>query len=107
DPVIAGDDVRGKYTTHSLKGNLRAAWQGAGQKKKRSGKAHGKPPQPEYFIRYHQSMRKSALLAIVVAAGLSAQPLQETLRSRIGGFQGTVTLFAKNLDTGASVGINE
>jgi enterochelin esterase-like enzyme/beta-lactamase class A len=52
-------------------------------------------------------MRKSVFLALAVAAGLSAQPLQEILRSRIGGFQGTVTLYAKNLDTGATVGIGE
>ena len=50
-------------------------------------------------------------LAILILAGatLPAQPqpraLQEALRARIDGFAGTVTLYAKNLDTGESVGI--
>src|SRR5215471_2216125 len=52
-------------------------------------------------------MRTSALLAALLPAALSAQPLQDSLRARIGDFQGTVTLYAKNLDTGATVGIKE
>jgi beta-lactamase class A/enterochelin esterase-like enzyme len=52
-------------------------------------------------------MRVTAFLAVMLPAALFAQPLQDTLRSRIGDFQGTVTLYAKNLDTGASVGIRE
>ena len=50
-------------------------------------------------------MRKLAAFILVFAAALPAQPLQEALRARIGNFQGTVTLYAKNLDTGESVGI--
>ena len=50
-------------------------------------------------------MRTSAALALAFAATLPAQTLQDALRSRIGDFQGTVSLYAKNLDTGDSVGI--
>ena len=52
-------------------------------------------------------MRVSALLAVIIPAALSAQTLQDALRARIGDFQGTVTLYAKNLDTGAAAGIRE
>ncbi|HTP31794.1 MAG TPA: serine hydrolase [Candidatus Acidoferrales bacterium] len=52
-------------------------------------------------------MRVSALLAVIIPAALSAQPLQDSLRARIGDFQGTVTLYAKNLDTGTAAGIRE
>src|SRR5436190_17223444 len=55
-------------------------------------------------------MRFAALL-VLVACPVFAQSPQETLlealRARIGSFQGTVTLYAKNLDTGATVGIRE
>jgi beta-lactamase class A len=54
---------------------------------------------------YHQFMR--GLLLLAAAGILAAQPLSDTLRARIGKFQGTVSLYAKNLDTGASVGIRE
>jgi beta-lactamase class A len=50
-------------------------------------------------------MSKLAILILSTASVLPAQPLQDALRARIEGFQGTVTLYAKNLDTGASVGI--
>ena len=43
----------------------------------------------------------------MLPATLIAQPLQDLLRSRIGDFQGTVTLYARNLDTGATVAIRE
>src|SRR4051794_18195107 len=46
-------------------------------------------------------------LILVFASAMSAQPLQDALRERIGNFQGTVSLYAKNLDTGASIGIRE
>jgi len=46
-----------------------------------------------------------AALAFTVAA--SAQPLPDRLNARISGFSGTVTLYAKNLDTGATFGIGE
>ena len=50
-------------------------------------------------------MRNSTALALAFAATLPAQSLQDALRSRIGDFQGTVSLYAKNLDTGDSMGI--
>src|SRR5260370_16594316 len=50
-------------------------------------------------------MRRSAALGMDFDATRSAQPLQDALRARIGDFQGTVSLYAKNLDTGDSVGI--
>jgi beta-lactamase class A/enterochelin esterase-like enzyme len=52
-------------------------------------------------------MRVYALLAALLPAALSAQPLQGSLRARIGDFQGTVTFYAKNLDNGATVGTRE
>ena len=52
-------------------------------------------------------MRTAPALALILSAALPAQPLQDALRERIGDFQGTVSLYAKNLDTGASVGIRE
>ncbi len=52
------------------------------------------------------SLRLS-LLALAAAAALSAQPLADAVRSRIGDFSGTVSLYAKNLDTGAAFGIRE
>src|SRR5215472_10128386 len=53
------------------------------------------------------SMRTPAILAFVFTASLSAQPLQDALRARIADFQGTVSLYAKNLDTNESVGIRQ
>src|SRR5580700_1223957 len=52
-------------------------------------------------------MRATALLIPVFAAALSAQPLQNAIRERIAAFPGAVSLYAKNLDTGAAVGIRE
>ncbi|MCX6632641.1 MAG: class A beta-lactamase-related serine hydrolase [Candidatus Solibacter sp.] len=52
-------------------------------------------------------MRPSAVLALLFAAALPAQPLQDALRARIANFQGTVSLYAKNLDTGESAGIRQ
>jgi beta-lactamase class A len=52
-------------------------------------------------------MRKTAILITVFAAALSAQPLQNAIRDRIAAFPGTVSLYAKNLDTGATIGIRE
>ena len=47
-------------------------------------------------------------MGLLFSAALSAQqPLQDAVRERIGNFQGTVSLYAKNLDTGAAVGIRE
>ena len=52
-----------------------------------------------------ESMRFTAFAALVLSAAGWAQPLQDSLRARIGSFQGTVTLYAKNLDTGATADI--
>ncbi len=52
-------------------------------------------------------MHLSAAIAMIFAATLPAQPLQEALRARIGDFQGTVSLYARNIDTGESVGIRQ
>uniref|UniRef100_Q01Y38 beta-lactamase n=1 Tax=Solibacter usitatus (strain Ellin6076) TaxID=234267 RepID=Q01Y38_SOLUE len=53
-------------------------------------------------------MRTMVSLVFFFSAALPAQqPLQDAVRERIGNFQGTVSLYAKNLDTGASVGIRE
>lgn len=53
------------------------------------------------------SMRKCATFALAFAATMSGQSLQDALRARIGDFQGTVSLYAKNLDTGETVGIRQ
>ena len=51
-------------------------------------------------------MRSVALiLALILPA--AAQPLADQLRARAAQFLGTTTLYAKNLDTGATVGIKE
>lgn len=52
-------------------------------------------------------MRFALALALILARGAVSQTLQDELRSRIHEFPGTVSLYAKNLDTGASVGIRE
>src|SRR3984957_9394322 len=52
-------------------------------------------------------MRATVLVIPVFAATLSAQPLQNAIRERIAAFPGTVSLYAKNLDSGATVGVRE
>jgi beta-lactamase class A len=52
-------------------------------------------------------MRTPLILALLLAATASAQSLEEAIRARIAGFPGTVTLYAKNLDTGVSIGVRE
>jgi beta-lactamase class A len=52
-------------------------------------------------------MRAIAVLIPVLAAALPAQPLPTAMRERIAAFPGTVSLYAKNLDTGAAIGIRE
>ncbi|SPF51802.1 Beta-lactamase [Candidatus Sulfopaludibacter sp. SbA4] len=46
-------------------------------------------------------------LVLALSAGAAGQPLQQAVRARIGDFQGMVSLYAKNLDTGAAFGIRE
>jgi beta-lactamase class A len=53
------------------------------------------------------SFAKGAALAALLGSGLDAGSLRETLDARIAGFPGTVSLYAKNLDSGASIGIHE
>jgi beta-lactamase class A len=52
-------------------------------------------------------MRATLMLGLLAASSGICQPLQEALHARIGNFQGTISLYAKNLDTGVSVGIHE
>lgn len=52
-------------------------------------------------------MQSALILLALLALPVSAESLEDALRARIAGFAGTVTLYAKNLDTGASVGIRE
>lgn len=55
-----------------------------------------------------KSLATASILSAILAASVQAQPpLEEAIRARIAGFQGTVTLYAKNLDTGASLAIRE
>ena len=50
-------------------------------------------------------MRTVCLLCLAVA--VHAASLSDTLREHIAGFSGTVSLYAKNLDTGKAIGIRE
>ncbi len=52
-------------------------------------------------------MHAICFFALLLAAAAPAQTLSDSLRSKISGFAGTVSLYAKNLDTGATVGIRE
>ncbi len=47
------------------------------------------------------------LLLLAAAGVMAGQPLSDALRARIEKFQGTVSLYARNLDSGATVGIRE
>jgi len=53
------------------------------------------------------SMRITAFLMLLLAASAASQPLEESLRTRISDFPGTVSLYAKSLDSGATAGIRE
>src|SRR5947209_8369909 len=48
-----------------------------------------------------------ALCLLLLPVLLHAATLEESLRARIGDFPGTVSLYAKNLDTGVTVGMHE
>src|SRR5712671_4394898 len=50
---------------------------------------------------------RMTLTYLLLFAVASAQPLDEALRARIAGFDGAVSLYAKNLDSGVTVGIRE
>ncbi len=47
------------------------------------------------------------MLVLTLAATAAGQPLQQAVRVRIAEFQGAVSLYAKNLDTGTAFGIRE
>jgi beta-lactamase class A len=47
------------------------------------------------------------VLALLVAAVAAGQSFEDSIRSRIAGFEGEVSLYAKNLDSGAAFGIRE
>ena len=49
---------------------------------------------------------RSALVGLLATAA-AAQPLLQTIHARIGDFPASVSLYAKNLETGASIGIRE
>src|SRR5437870_12383721 len=53
------------------------------------------------------SMRITPILALTLAATASAETLEDRLHARIAGFAGEVSLYAKNLDTRAAIGIRE
>src|SRR5689334_7715661 len=44
---------------------------------------------------------------LLLAGSLLAQPLPTRIRNRIRDFQGNITLYAKNLDSGETVGVHE
>lgn len=50
---------------------------------------------------------KLPFLVVAAAAAAFAQPLADAVHTRIGSFPGTVSLYARNLDSGASFGILE
>jgi beta-lactamase class A len=52
-------------------------------------------------------MRTSIFALAVVCTSLSAQPLEKAVHERIAQLPATVSLYAKNLDTGATLGIRE
>jgi beta-lactamase class A len=52
-------------------------------------------------------MRTLPILTLLCALPTAAQPLADAVRARIGDFPGTVSLYAKNLDTGATFGVRE
>src|SRR5947207_8119229 len=52
-------------------------------------------------------MRPTSILTLILTTAASAQPLQDALRARIGSMPVTVSLYAKNLDTGVTAGIHE
>jgi beta-lactamase class A len=52
-------------------------------------------------------MRLLPIFALLCGLPLAAQPLADAVRARIGDFPGTVSIYAKNLDTGATFGVRE
>jgi beta-lactamase class A len=52
-------------------------------------------------------MRATLILGLLARSAAVSAPLPEALHTRISAFPGTVSLYAKNLDTGRAVGIHE
>ena len=62
---------------------------------------------PHAFFVIISLMLRFSSLFVLLSVFAAAQPLQDALRARIDSFQGAVSLYARNLDTGAAVGIRE
>ena len=52
-------------------------------------------------------MRSATIFVLILAVSAPAQTLRQRIEKQIAGFDGTVSLYAKNLDTGADIGIRE
>jgi len=52
-------------------------------------------------------MRRTPILFLISAVAFAQTPMDQRIRTAIAGFQGDVSLYAKNLDTGATYGIRE
>jgi beta-lactamase class A len=50
---------------------------------------------------------RTVALVVLLCGAVGAQSLEKSVRARISDFSGTVTLYAKNLDTGTTFGIRE
>jgi len=50
---------------------------------------------------------KLSMFALVCATAAPGQPLADAVKARIGAFPGTVSIYAKNLDSGATFGVRE
>jgi beta-lactamase class A len=48
-----------------------------------------------------------SMLVLLLAGGAAGQPPPDAVRTRIAGFPGVVSLYAKNLDSGVAVGVRE
>ena len=96
--------------------NFVVSWNAAG-KVQGTGLLNAAPPAPEVAIWINQNrssnpvtlilMRTLPIFALLCAVPMVAQPLADAVRARIGDFPGAVSLYAKNLDTGATFGIRE
>src|SRR4051812_18366018 len=49
----------------------------------------------------------ASTITLFASAGWAGQPLKDGLLKRIGGFPGSVSLYAKNIENGSDVGIRE
>ena len=96
--------------------NFVVSWNAAG-KVQGTWLLNAAPPAPEVAIWINRNrssnpvtlilMRTLPIFALLCAVPMVAQPLADAVRARIGDFPGAVSLYAKNLDTGATFGIRE